>query len=51
LTKKYYNGRVSYYQYKNGKENGYGIRLYLGEVEYRGEFKDGNYDGYGLMID
>jgi hypothetical protein len=48
MTAKYSGGKVSYYQCKNGRRNGYGIHKY-GDKVYRGEFKDGSSDGYGLL--
>jgi hypothetical protein len=41
LTVKDSDGIVSYYQFKNGRPNGYGIRTNYDGEEYLGEFKDG----------
>jgi hypothetical protein len=49
MTSKFSNGRVNYFQFKNGEKDGYGIITYnyYGNL-YRGEFKNNNNDGYGL---
>ena len=49
MTEKYSDGRVDYYQCKNGFANGYGIETYYDGKVYRGEFKDGSFNGYGLI--
>ena len=43
------NGRVDYFQFKNGKVNGFGIQTNATGPLYRGEYKDSSHDGYGLI--
>ena len=49
MTAKFSNGRVNYCQFKNGKQDGYGIQTYNYGNVYRGEFKNNQNVGYGLM--
>ncbi len=49
MTIKDPNGRVDYFQCKNGKVNGFGIQTNATGPLYRGEYKDSCPEGYGVM--